>query len=148
MRTLFTLLWVIPFFLNASFYTDGNTQLALNGYDVLTYYDDASPNPGLREYTTRYSSAQWRFISAENLEAFLRNPEQYVPQYDGWCAWAVANGNLSPSNPNFFIIQDDKLYMMCSESAISNWLEDPEGSLKRANANWPALKNRMKLRRR
>lgn len=140
MRVFLTLLLSIPLFLGAELFTSGDTQLALKGYDVVTYHEEKTPMLGAREFTTRYKNAQWRFVSTENLEKFIRNPEQYAPKYDGWCAWAVANGNLSPSNPNFWILQDNKLYMMCSEQAIKSWLENPQGNQRKADANWPILR--------
>jgi YHS domain-containing protein len=66
--------------------------LALRGYDTVAYYTENNPVPGNEQYRHTWNGARWHFVSAENRDAFVRNPERYAPQYGGYCAYAVSHG--------------------------------------------------------
>ncbi|MGD1864134.1 MAG: YHS domain-containing (seleno)protein [Phormidesmis sp.] len=58
-----------------------------------------------------FSVLRFNRNSAEHREVFARNPEQYAPQYGGFCAWAVAERYTAPVDPNAWEIVDGKLYL-------------------------------------
>jgi len=42
----------------------------------------------------------WKFTSRKNLERFLADPEAYAPQYGGYCAYAMAEGETASTEPD------------------------------------------------
>ena len=70
----------------------GNSA-AIKGYDTVAYFTESKPVKGSEEFTTQWHGATWQFSSKENLELFKANPDKYAPQYGGYCAWAMADGN-------------------------------------------------------
>ncbi|MFS8896501.1 YHS domain-containing protein [Synechococcus sp. R3-13] len=121
------------------FATDG---LALRGYDPVAYFIDGKPVKGSPAYEWEWGGVTWRFASADNRERFRNDPERFAPQYGGFCAWAVAHNYLYPVDPFAWKIVDDKLYLNANQRVQRNWERDIPGLIKRADANWPALRSR------
>jgi YHS domain len=74
--------------------------------------------------------ATWYFASAENRDRFAADPERYVPQYGGYCAWAVAHGYTAKIDPEAWKIVDGKLYLNYSkdvQGVVSCALPGPIG---------------------
>ena len=55
--------------------------------------------------------------SAENRDKFLSNPEKFAPQYGGYCAHSLTSNKIVYSNPESFVVRDDKLYLYAEERA-------------------------------
>ncbi|MEQ5790040.1 hypothetical protein J4E06_03185 [Muricauda sp. NFXS6] len=51
------------------------------------------------------------FVNQDQQKKFQTNPKKYIPQYGGWCAYAVSLGYKSRPNPKSFRVVDDKLYL-------------------------------------
>ena len=114
-----------------------NNNYGAGGYDVVAYFTDNKPTEGNPEYQTEWKGAKWLFSSATNLEKFTANPEQYAPQYGGYCAWAIARGDLAKGDPNRWKIVDNKLYLNYNWSIQKLWERDISGMIERGNAQWP-----------
>src|SRR4051794_20473715 len=69
-----------------------NTEngLAIKGYDPVSYFTTGKPTPGLAQFSMTYKGATYRFVSAENRDRFIAKPEEFVPQYGGYCALAIS----------------------------------------------------------
>jgi len=63
-----------------------------------------------------------------------------LPQYGGYCAWAVAQGQLAPGNPTVFKVVDNKLYLNVNREIAARWEKDIPGFIRAGDANWPRLK--------
>lgn len=114
---------------------------AIRGYDPVAYFSEGKPVEGLPEFSHEWNGAQWLFASADNLEMFKQGPEQYAPQYGGYCAYAVANGYTAKTEPEAWTIVDDKLYLNYSLGVRKKWTKDIPGNIKKANDNWPGVLN-------
>lgn len=113
---------------------------AVDGYDVVAYYsleEGAAPIAGDDAYIAEYKGAKWRFSSQQNLDAFQENPERYSPAYGGYCAWAMARGQLAKGDPKAWYVHGGKLYLNVNARIQRRWLSDLENEIARANANWP-----------
>ncbi|MEX0360983.1 MAG: YHS domain-containing (seleno)protein, partial [Allomuricauda sp.] len=80
----------------------------------------------------------------ENLNVFKADPDKFVPQYGGYCAYAVAvSGKRVNVNPETFEIRDDKLYLFYNSgntNTLELWLkESPEKLRTKADQNWNNL---------
>lgn len=121
---------------------------AVSGFDVVAYRSleqapvgQAQPKatPGNSAFTTEWNGAKWAFASAENRDKFLANPEYYAPQYDGHCAYGVAQGGKVPANPHLWRIVDGKLYLNIKDTVVGFWEEDIPGNIATADTNWGGI---------
>lgn len=113
--------------------------LAIRGYDPVAYFTEGKPVEGSSEYTAEWKDAIWRFASAAHRDQFVQNPKRYAPQYGGYCAWAVANGDTASTDPEAWKIVDGKLYLNYSRETQAKWEEDIPGNIEKADRNWPKL---------
>jgi len=122
--------------------------LALGGYDVVAYFS-GKPTKGDPSITAKNGNGTYHFSSKANRDAFQKNPSNYLPQYDGYCAWAVGAKNTKfPVNPETAKVINGKLYLFFNGpfngsnfNTLAEWNKDEANLLKAANANWPALKD-------
>lgn len=68
---------------------------ALDGYDVTSFFDekvmtDSGPVRGSKEWSVSVNSNHFYFASEGNKKRFEKDPQAFLPQYGGFCAWAVA----------------------------------------------------------
>lgn len=121
----------------APVYTALFSDTALKGYDPVAYFELGKATKGSKQFKTSWNGAQWWFVSAEHRDAFIAAPEQYAPQYGGYCAWAVGNGYTASGDPEVWSIVDGKLYVNYNESIGEKWQKDRAALIKSADANWP-----------
>lgn len=120
-------------------YSGGRERAAVRGYDVVAYFTENAPVKGVKEHTVEHQGATWWFSTAENKEKFVADPAKYMPEYGGYCAYAVARKSTASSKPEYFTIHNGKLYLNYSKSVYKKWLKDPDGYITSADENWPAL---------
>ncbi|MGK7891387.1 MAG: YHS domain-containing (seleno)protein [Leptolyngbyaceae cyanobacterium] len=113
--------------------------VAIEGTDPVAYFTDGGPVPGSSEFAYEWNGAVWQFASAENRDLFAANPEQYAPQYGGYCAWAVSQGYTAPIDPSAWKIVDGKLYLNFDRRVQARWERDIPGHIAQADANWPGV---------
>jgi len=120
-------------------FTSNGSGLAMGGYDAVAYFKDGKPVPGSKDITTSWKGATWRFVSAENRDAFAAKPESYAPQFGGYCAFAVAHGSTAPGDPKVWKIVDGKLYLNLSPGVQKQWERDIPGNISRGTQNWSRI---------
>jgi len=127
--------------------TDEN-KLANKGYDVVNYFTTNTAERGSVDFSTINDGATYYFKNVENLKAFKANPNKYLPQFDGYCAFAIAKMNKKvPVNPETFRIDDGKLYLFYNDfwegkpfNTIIPWLNNEAEMQEMAETNWKTLK--------
>lgn len=112
---------------------------AIKGYDPVAYFTENRAVKGESDFRYNWNGAEWRFSSAANLDLFVANPNQYFPQYGGYCAWAVSKGYTAKIDPEAWRIVEGKLYLNYSKSVQETWQQDITGNIAKADANWPKL---------
>jgi YHS domain-containing protein len=123
---------------NEVFYEDDG--LAIRGYDPVAYFTEGQPVEGSQEFSYQWGNATWRFASAENRDLFVNNPEQYAPQYGGFCAWAVSQGYTAAIDPNAWKIVDGRLYLNATRGVQRRWERDIPGHIAQGDQNWPGIR--------
>ena len=113
--------------------------IAIRGYDTVAYFTDGKPEKGSDDFTMDYEGATWKFSSQEHLDLFSAEPDKYVPQYGGYCAYGVAVGNLVKIEPELWTIVDDKLYLNYNKSLNGKWKKDIPGYIEKADAQFETL---------
>ncbi|MGI9501556.1 MAG: YHS domain-containing (seleno)protein, partial [Geminicoccaceae bacterium] len=126
------------------------SKFAVSGYDVVAYHGleqsavgerQLEAVPGNASITAEYNGATWAFSTEENRDKFVANPEAYAPQFDGHCAYGVAQGGKVPANPNLWRIVDGKLYLNITPNVVTFWEEDIPGQIDTAYSNWDGLES-------
>jgi YHS domain-containing protein len=113
--------------------------VAVRGTDVVAYFNQGKAVAGSTKYALKWKGAIWRFSSAANQNLFAKNPAKFAPQYGGYCAKAVSEGNLAPTDPQAWKIVNGKLYLNYDKTVQAEWLQDVPGNIAKANRNWPGV---------
>jgi YHS domain-containing protein len=125
-----------PVFVGAA---DGGGKAAIRGYDPVAYFLENKPVQGKPEFKTEWHGAEWRFASAANRDAFVKDPVRYAPAFGGYCAYGASNGYKVSTEPAAFAIEGGKLYLNHSIPVQNTWNKDRPGYIEKATAKWPSL---------
>lgn len=118
-------------------------RLSISGYDPVAYFTDGKPVPGSSEFEYVWHDAHWRFATAAHRDLFVKDPEHYAPQYDGYCAMGVGweQPHKDTVDPNAWAIVDGKLYLTHTTRGLAAWQEKAAENIKRADQNWPTVES-------
>ncbi|HEO8433282.1 TPA: YHS domain protein [Legionella pneumophila] len=116
--------------------------VAVQGYDVVGYFTDNKPVKGNGDHVVVHDGLLYLFVNNEHKKMFEANPDKYLPQYGGWCAFGTAVGKKIPSDPMAWTIVDGKLYLNLNDRVQQIWSKDIQGYIKKADANWPKIKDK------
>lgn len=136
---LLTLLFVGQAHAADPIYTGLFSNKAAGGFDVVAYFTENKAVKGKRKHSTQYQGADWYFASEEHLTLFQAAPQTYAPQYGGYCAWAVAQGNIASSEPEQWTIVDGKLYLNYNKAVNAKWTKNIPEFISQADQNWPRV---------
>ena len=110
---------------------------AIRGTDPVAYFREGRPVSGSDTNQLLWYNANWRFASFQNMAMFERDPYGFAPQYGGYCAMTLSQGNVSETIPEAWAIHEGKLYLTHSIAARDLWQLDPVSYIAKADANWP-----------
>ena len=116
-------------------------HLMLAGHDVVSYFTNDRHQMGSPEFKSVHEGVSFWFASAEHKTLFDAAPVKYIPQYGGYCAWAVSQGYTASTDPEAWKIVNDKLYLNYSKSVQARWEQDIPGNIEKGDANWPNVLN-------
>lgn len=136
---LVALLLGTPAMANPPVHTGWFSDLAVDGYDVVSYFTDGEPREGSAKYRVRWRDAEWRFATREHLQRFRKDPERYAPAYGGYCALAIAEGTTAAGDPRNWAIHEDRLYLNYDDQIQARWDQDRDGYIVKADQNWPEV---------
>lgn len=109
---------------------------AIEGYDPVAYFTDGKPVKGTAGITYEWNGAVWHFATAEHRRLFAANPQQYAPQYGGWCAYGWSQGYPAEIDPQAWSIVEGKLYLNYNAKVQTTWNERRAEYIRQANANY------------
>ncbi|MEM7670418.1 MAG: YHS domain-containing (seleno)protein [Pseudomonadota bacterium] len=110
---------------------------ALKGYDTVAYFTEGRAVKGSPAFALEWKETTWHFASAENRDIFAADPGKYVPQYGGYCAWAITKNRLAPINPEIFRVVDGKLYLNLNMKVHQEWIDAIPQMIANGDENWP-----------
>lgn len=119
-------------------FTPPLSKLAIEGYDPVSYFS-GKPIKGDPKFSYTHNGAEYRFASAANLARFKASPDAYLPQYGGYCAWAVSRGYTAKSDPRAWKLVGGKLYLNYDAKVQERWAADIPGNIAKADKNWPQV---------
>jgi YHS domain-containing protein len=109
----------------------------VKGYDPVAYFTFGQPTPGVEQYTYQWKGVTYRFASADNLQLFKADPEKYLPQYGGYCAYAMSINRIADIDPSRWAIVAGKLYLNNNYLSYHLWSLNKSGNIAAADRNWP-----------
>lgn len=130
----------LSFAADISVSTDAN-DLAIHGYDAVSYFTNSKATKGNQKYTATYKSAIYQFSSAENRNSFKQNPENFVPQFGGYCAMGVALNKKLETDPTAWKVVEGKLYLNLNTAVQKKWSTDISGYINTADRVWSGIQD-------
>ena len=120
-------------------YNAGGGYVA-DGYDMVAYFE-GQPEKGSSKFTAEHDGVNYKFATQQHLDTFRQNPEKYVPQYGGWCAYTMGkSGEKVSIDPKTFEIREGKLFLFYNAfftNTLEKWQEEgPEQLRAKADENW------------
>jgi YHS domain-containing protein len=117
--------------------------IALEGYDPVGYFTLGKAVKGRKEFSYFYDGVTYYFASGLDRENFRLSPVQYMPQYGGWCAYAMGHdGTKVEVDPKTFKIMSGKLYLFYNRffnNTLNSWNQDETKLHAQADANWQKI---------
>lgn len=114
--------------------------LAIEGYDPVAYFTQNKAVKGNPKYNVSIGVVRYHFSNQKNKELFQKDRDKYLPQYGGWCAYAMGeNGDKIEIDPTTFKIRNRKLYLFYHTWAVNTlnkWNQNESQLNRRADANW------------
>jgi YHS domain-containing protein len=129
----------LGFAANIEVNANGN-DLAIKGYDTVSYFTEGAPKKGSNKFTAAYNGAIYQFSTADNRNLFKAEPSKYTPQYGGFCAMGVALNKKLDTDPTAWHIRGDKLYLNLNKTVQKKWSTDIPGFIGNAQENWFYIK--------
>lgn len=113
---------------------------AVGGYDLVSYQQDSGPTRGTGFQKAEHEGVTYLFATEANKAAFEANPDKYLPEFNGYCAYGVAVGQKFNTDPTVYEFVDGKLYLNLDGDIQKKWSEDKAGNIQKAHTNWKKLK--------
>ena len=140
---VFIVLFPVVLFSQSIDYNDKGGYIA-KGYDVVAYFS-GTPKIGSSKYIQTYKGAKYKFSTKANLNKFKANPSKYIPQYGGYCAYAMGkDGSKVSINPKTFEIRNGNLYLFYNSygtNTFNKWKKEGAAKLKtQADKNWKKVR--------
>jgi len=114
--------------------------VVIDGYDVTSYFE-GKPTEGMKKYASTYDDGTFYFASLKNKKKFDNNPEKFIPQYGGYCAYAIGlKSSKVKIDPETYEIRDGKLYLFYNSwgtNTLDLWNKEGAEQLQaKADKNW------------
>jgi YHS domain-containing protein len=115
-----------------------DARLMLQGHDAVAYFSQNAAVKGDPAIKAEHLGMTYRFASEANRAEFLKSPDQYMPQFGGFCAnginYAVPWG--AGGGPDTWRIYRGKLYVFGGQSSRDQFEMDTELNLARGHRYW------------
>lgn len=125
-------------------YNVDDSKIALQGYSTVSYIDLGIPQIN-KQFKTSKDGVDYYFVDAGQKQKFEANPDKYLPQYGGFCAFGVSVGAKFRVNPYKYVVKDGKLYLFLYNTEVDAqqlWLQGNHNELvSKSNSNWDKLKS-------
>ena len=116
--------------------------VAIQGYDPVAYFNQNKAMKGKEGIRLERKGVTYLFSSESNKRAFITDPSKYEPEYGGYCAYAMADGEKVRIDPETFKVLDGKLYLFYNfrfTNTLKSWNKDEDNLLPKANSEWKKI---------
>lgn len=125
--------------------TDPLTGIAMAGMDPVSYFTEPAPLSGVSDYEYIWQNVPWHFATAANRDIFVSAPEIYAPQFGGHDVTGVSRGFVSDSDPYFYAVFKQRLYLFYSAANREAFLLSPDATGRTAEEKWPELSKNLSI---
>jgi YHS domain-containing protein len=115
---------------------------ALKGYDAVAYFTVNNAVKGDPRYEYVWNGAKWYFSSEENMTKFRERPEDFAPQFGGYCSYAVSEGYTADGDPEAWKVVEGKLYLNYNRSVKQKWEQNQTERIEKGKKNWDGFKRK------
>src|SRR5262249_11845722 len=106
--------------------------------DVVSYQGNRAEK-GRKEFSADYGGITWYFTTDDHRNQFRQDPEGFLPEYGGFCAYSIGRGYPATADPRAFTLNDRKLYLFSDKAGQTGWEQDQRRLVTAANRYWPKL---------
>lgn len=121
--------------------TTAGVPLGLHGFDSVSLIRYNAVAEGEAEYTVVHDGVAYYFASEQSAETFSSDPAGHLPQFGGFCAYAVAKGRKFDGDPQYADIVDGKLYLFVNAAVFAIYKQDPQKWITAAHKMWPKIQH-------
>ena len=115
---------------------DQGDSLMLKGYDVVSYFTDGREALGSPQFSSVYEGVTFRFASAQHKALFDAAPQQYLPQYGGYCANGIAYAIPWGGDADTWTMMDGRLLIFGGQGSKDAFMLHPKQNLALADKYW------------
>lgn len=122
----------------------------MNGIDLVSYFKEFEGvgRYGSPQHNSTFQGYSFLFMNEHHKILFEADPVKFMPQYGGFCAWAVSGETnpvvhpwaadcLGPSgDPSVWTLINDKLYFFRYQQSKDNFLANSIASVKAGDERW------------
>ena len=116
--------------------------LGVHGVDTVALSTLNAVAEGDATYTVVNDGVAYYFASEASAARFKADPAKYMPQYGGFCAFAVALGKKLDGDPHYADIVDGKLYLFVNAAVFEKYQKDRKGTIAKADKTLPGIKHK------
>jgi YHS domain-containing protein len=120
--------------------TLSGNPLGVHGIDPTPLFGGQPARPGSAAFSAEHDGVDYYFASADARDRFTGDPQAFLPQYGGFCAFGVSLGKKLNGDVRYADIVDGKLYLFVNEGILQKYLENRETVLAGAKATWPKIR--------
>ena len=126
-------------------YNIDDSHIGLDGYSPVSYLDKGTAEKGRTQYKSEHDGVIYYFTSSTQKATFEANPQKYLPQYGGYCAFGIYAVAKFRTDPKTFLVKNGKYYLFLKNielNALELWKAENnhEGLVHAADSNWIKLK--------
>lgn len=113
--------------------------LGLHGIDPVSMFDSIAARPGDAVHTSVHDGVDYYFATPAAQRAFDADPDAYLPQFGGFCAFGVYKGKKLDGDVRFADIVDGKLYLFVNAAIFEQYLANSAEVIRGAYETWPDI---------
>ena len=121
--------------------TTEGAPLGVHGVDPVQLAKRHALVQGSSNFATVYDGVTYYFGSAVTRDAFVADPTAYMPEFGGFCAFAVGLGKKFDGDPKFADIVDGKLYLFVNGDVYDAYKADADAILTASHQKWPEIQH-------
>ena len=125
--------------LNLSALGQDKEEAAIDGYCPVAYKKMGKAVKGKPDYAVTHEGETYYLLKAKAQKMFEKNPEKFLPKYDGYCATAIAKGKKVEAKGELFVIHNGQTYLFSSEKAMKMFKNKPNLFIEKADEEFAAM---------
>jgi hypothetical protein len=126
---------------NERIISDPFDRVALFGFDPVAYLADGEAREGLPDFELIRDRLVWRFANAGNMQAFIQDPERFIPAYGGHGALMVSRGAVAIGHPAVWLAVGGRVFLFRDEASRYAFLLEAAALIDQADAAWPDVRD-------